>query len=61
MSLRQYALEVLQEHCGQPTLEEWLDGLRQLTPIATSTPSSEALEQARQAEDTALVDVHGRS
>jgi len=37
LSLRQYALQVLQEHCQQPTLDEWLDGLGQLTPVSLST------------------------
>jgi hypothetical protein len=61
LSLRQYALEVLREHCQQPTLEEWLDGLRQLTPVTTSTSPAKALQEAREAEEVALVDVRGRS
>src|ERR1700688_2488354 len=60
LSLRQYALEVLREHCRQPTLEEWLDGLRQLTPVTTSTSPAKALQQAREAEEEALVDIRGR-
>jgi hypothetical protein len=61
LSLRQYALEVLREHCRQPTLDEWLDGLRQLTPVATSISPAKALQDAREAEEVALVDVRGRS
>jgi hypothetical protein len=61
LSLRQYALEVLREHCQQPTLDEWLDGLRQLTPVTTSTSPAKALQEAREVEEVALVDVRGRS
>jgi DNA helicase TIP49 (TBP-interacting protein) len=60
LSLRQYALEVLQEHCRQPTLDEWLEGLSRLTPVALSTPASEAVREARDAEDGALIDALGR-
>jgi antitoxin FitA len=60
LSLRQYALEVLREHCRQPTLDEWLDGLGRLTPVPLSTPAARAVEQAREAEEAALVDVLGR-
>jgi len=61
LSLRQYALEVLREHCQQPTVEEWLDGLRQLTPVTTSISPAKALQEAREAEEAALLDVHSRS
>lgn len=60
LSLRQYALKVLQEHCRQPTVDEWLDGLSRLTPVSLSTPAAEAVRQAREAEDTALADALGR-
>ena len=60
LSLRQYALEVLREHCQQPTLDEWLDGLSRLPPISLSTPAAEAVHQAREAEEAALVDALGR-
>jgi antitoxin FitA len=60
LSLRQYALEVLQEHCRQPTLDEWLDGLSQLTPVSLSTPAAEAVRQARETDDDALIDAPGR-
>jgi hypothetical protein len=60
LSLRQYALEVLREHCLQPTLDEWLDGLNRLTPVSLSTPAAEAVRQAREAEEAALVDVLDR-
>ncbi|HSG38000.1 MAG TPA: hypothetical protein VLE27_00060 [Thermoanaerobaculia bacterium] len=60
LSLRQYALEVLQEHCRQPTLDEWLNGLSRLTPVSPSTPAAEAVRQAREAEDAALTDALDR-
>ena len=60
LSLRQYALEVLREHCQQPTLDEWLDGLHRLPPVSLSTSAAEAVHQARETEDAALVDALGR-
>lgn len=56
LSLRQYALEVLRDHCQQPTLDEWLDGLNRLTPVALPTPAAEAVREARESEEAALVD-----
>jgi plasmid stability protein len=61
LSLRQYTLEVLREHCQQPTLDEWLDGLSRLAPVSLATPAAKAVQQAREAEEAALVDVLGRS
>lgn len=60
LSLRQYALEILQEHCRQPTLKEWLDGLNRLPSVPLTTSAAEAVRQAREADDSALVDVLGR-
>jgi hypothetical protein len=60
LSLRQYALEVLQEHCRLPTMDEWLDGLSRLTPVSLSQPAAEAVRQAREADDAELVDALGR-
>lgn len=48
LSLRQYALEVLQEHCLLPTLDEWLDGLSRLTPVSLSRSAVEAVHEARE-------------
>jgi hypothetical protein len=61
ISLRQYALEVLREHCHQPTLDEWLDGLDRLTPVSLSAPAAEAVRQSRETEEAALVDALRRS
>ena len=45
LSLRQYALEILQEHCLQPTVDEWLDGLDRLTPVPLSTSAAEVVRE----------------
>jgi len=56
LSLRQYAIEVLQEHCDQPTLDEWLNGLSRLTAVSLPTPAAEAVREARETEEAALAD-----
>ena len=56
VSLRQYALDVLMDHCCRPTLEEWLDGLSRLPQVAASIPAAEAVRQAREEDDAALVE-----
>jgi plasmid stability protein len=56
LSLRQYTLEILQEHCLQPTVDEWLDGLDRLTPVSLSTSSAEAVRQSREADEAAVLD-----
>jgi hypothetical protein len=60
LSLRQYTLEILQQHCRQPTLDEWLDGLSRLTPVSLTTSGPEAVRQAREADDAALIDALDR-
>jgi plasmid stability protein len=60
LSLRQYALEIFQEHCGQPTVDEWLDGLNRLAPVALAIPAAEAVREAREADDSALLDALDR-
>jgi hypothetical protein len=60
LSLRQYALEILREHCHQPTLDEWLDGLSRLTPVSLSAPAADAVREAREAEEAELADALGR-
>jgi antitoxin FitA len=60
LSLRQYALEILMEHCRRPTVDEWLDGLSRLPRVALSTPAADAVRQAREADDAALADAHPR-
>lgn len=60
LSLRQYTLEILQEHCRLPTLDDWLDDLHQLPRVPLSTSAAEAVRQAREADETALLDASGR-
>lgn len=52
MSLRQYVIEVLNDHCVLPTMDEWLDGLRRLTPAAATVSGADAVRGAREADDT---------
>jgi hypothetical protein len=54
LSLRQYTLEVLRDHCRQPTVDEWLDELGKLGPVSLSTSAAEAVREAREADDAAL-------
>ena len=61
LSLRQYTLEVLRDHCEQPTLDEWLAGLDHLTPVSLSTSAAEAVHEAREADDAALIHALGRT
>lgn len=44
MSLRQYTIEILSEHCALPALDEWLDELHGLEPVQTSISAAEAVE-----------------
>jgi len=59
LSLRQYALEVLREHCDQPTMDEWLAGLSRLQPVSLSNAAVRAVRQAR--EEEAAIDLRGSS
>jgi hypothetical protein len=51
LSLPQYTLEVLQQHCRQPTLDEWLDGLSRLPAVSLTSSAAEAVRQAREVDD----------
>ena len=55
MSLRQYTIEVLSEHCSLPTVEMWLDELGRLQPVETFTSAAEAVEEARTEDDLAVL------
>lgn len=55
MSLRQYTIEVLTQHCRLPTLEEWLCELGSLEPVQTSTSGAEAVERSRDDDDLAVL------
>ncbi len=62
VSLRQYALDILREHCRQPTLNEWLEGLHRLAPTTPRTPtahpidSAAAVRAARDEDDAKWID-----
>lgn len=58
-SLRQYTIEVLQEHCALPTMEEWLAGLSRLPPAAAEGGGAEAVRRAREEDDEAVSGRHG--
>lgn len=61
VSLRHYTLEILREHCLQPTMSEWLDGLNHLTPVVLDHPAAEAVRLAREEDEAALAGALGRS
>jgi hypothetical protein len=60
MSLRQYTIEVLAEHCALPSIDEWLDSLHRLEPAKTAISGAEAVRESR-AEDDASVAAGARS
>lgn len=55
MSLRQYTIEVLAEHCALPTLEAWLDAFHELEPARTSMSGAEAVEASRNEDDLSVL------
>lgn len=50
MSLRQYTIQVLEDHCALPALDDWLDGLAALPPV-DGVATAEAVERAREEDD----------
>ncbi len=54
MSLRQYTIQVLAEHCELPTMEEWLAEVEELTPAGPKVSGAQAVERAREADDRKL-------
>jgi hypothetical protein len=50
-SLRRYVLEILEDHCSRPTVNEWLDGLSRLTPIALDVPVADVFREARETDE----------
>lgn len=50
MSLRQYTIQVLEDHCALPALDDWLDGLAALPPV-DGAPAAEAVRRARDEDD----------
>lgn len=43
MSLRAYLIDVLQKHAALPTLDDWLQGVRQDPPLPGEGPDSVTL------------------
>jgi len=60
MSLRQYTIGVLTEHCALPTIDEWLNGLNALVPVALPISGAEAVRRARDADDDELAGARHR-
>ncbi|MFP3941241.1 MAG: FitA-like ribbon-helix-helix domain-containing protein [Thermoanaerobaculia bacterium] len=55
MSLRQYTIQVLEEHCTLPTVDEWLDEVAALPPVEGVPPAAEALRRAREEDDAGVL------
>lgn len=55
MSLRGYVLQVLSDHVSLPTLDEWLEGLERLPAVNSKTTGAEAVREAREADDEAVL------
>ncbi len=54
-SLRAYLREVLADHVAMPSMQQWLEQVRDLEPIAGNAPSGAALIAAARDEDDELV------
>lgn len=50
MSLRQYTIQVLEDHCALPALDDWLDGLAALPPV-DGAPAADAVRRSREDDD----------
>lgn len=55
MSLRQYTIEVLEEHCALPTLGDWLGGLAALPPAEGGMSAAEAVRRSREEDDAEVL------
>lgn len=54
-SLRAYLREVLTQHVAAPSMDQWLEQVRQLGPTHVGAPSGADLVDASRAEDDELV------
>lgn len=54
MSLRAYLREVLSEHVAVPSMNEWLQRVRDLGPVNADGPTGPELVAAARAEDDEL-------
>lgn len=57
MSLRQYAIRVLEEHCLLPSVDDWLDGLAVLPAAGPAAPggAAEVVRGARDEDDQEIL------
>lgn len=55
MSLRAYLREVLSEHVALPSMQEWLQRVRELGPVRPGGPTGAELVAAARTEDDELV------
>lgn len=56
MSLRQYAIHVLEEHCALPTVDDWLDELAALPPAGVGGGrAAEAVRHSREEDDSEVL------
>lgn len=60
MSLRQYAIRLLEEHCALPAIDDWLDELAAQPAAECAAPgtAAEALRRSRDEDDAEVL--HGR-
>ncbi|MDP9821613.1 FitA-like ribbon-helix-helix domain-containing protein [Nocardioides massiliensis] len=56
MSLRAYLREVLAGHVASPSMDQWLDHVRDLGPAHTGGPTGADLVTTARVEDDELVD-----
>ncbi len=54
-SLRAYLREVLAEHVAAPSMDQWLEHVRELGPNHVGAPSGADLVAAARAEDDELI------
>jgi hypothetical protein len=55
LSLRQYVVSVLAEHCALPSMHEWLHDVGRLPPAAATASGAEAVRRSRAEDEGALV------
>lgn len=50
MSLRAYVVEVLSDHVGRPTMEQWLERLRSRPPVQSDLSGADWVRLGREDE-----------
>lgn len=51
MSLRQYTIEVLEQHCALPTLDDWLDRVARRRALGLRVDAAAAVRDSRDDDD----------